>query len=218
MRIYRKKRYRRVVRRTSIRVLFLAMDRSRDPQSDADLILRARDGDVAAFVALAKRHEASVWRIARQTLLETSLCENLVQQVFLNVFEHLNTYDGARDFGIWLRSIARNLARDELRKAARANRNLEGYHHHLVMLLDDATDELQDTQLIDLQRKLVECQEQLAPGAREAIRLRYVGNMALSDVALAIGRSVTATRQLLFRTRVALRNCVEGSGFNHERS
>ncbi|MDX2020443.1 MAG: RNA polymerase sigma factor [Deltaproteobacteria bacterium] len=177
-------------------------------ETDAALVGRATKGDVNAFVELVKRHERSVWRIATQTLLDRSLCENLVQQVFLNVYEHLHSFDQTRDFGVWLRSVARNLARDELRKASRHHRHLAAYQHHLQELLQESGGD-DGGATIGLETALRRCREGLTSKARQVLSLRYENSLSLPEIADAIGRSLAATRQLLFRTRLALRACVE---------
>ncbi len=186
------------------------------PATDVSLVLRARAGELSAYGELVRRYETIVWHIALQTLLDRGTCENLVQQVFLNAFEHLHSFDVERDFGVWLRSVARNLARDELRRLSRQRHLLPGYQDHLLMLLAEPTttdgaagEPERQADARRRQEALRRCQEGLAPAAGQAIALRYQQGLPLTGVADRLGRSVTATRQLLFRTRMALRDCIQ---------
>ena len=53
------------------------------------------------------------------------------------------------------------------------------------------------------------CREELAPAASRALALHYDEGLTVEEVASAIARTAAATRQLLFRTRLVLRACVE---------
>ena len=56
---------------------------------------------------------------------------------------------------------------------------------------------------------LAKCREKLAETASAAIRGRYDEGLGLKALADRLERSETATRQLLYRTRISLRDCIE---------
>jgi RNA polymerase sigma factor (sigma-70 family) len=60
-------------------------------------------------------------------LQDQSASEDLVQQTFVKAFMSLDNYQTGRDFGAWLRTIARNLLRNELRRRGREDKNLSRY-------------------------------------------------------------------------------------------
>ena len=124
-----------------------------------------------AFAGIIDRYQDSIWKIAALTLRDMTATEDLVQQVFVDVFHNLESYQAGRDFGAWLRSIARNHLRKELRRLVREERKLRRYHQTLAARLDgvEAADEMEQR----LRKALEACKRELSPSAAEALRPRY---------------------------------------------
>jgi RNA polymerase sigma-70 factor (ECF subfamily) len=171
-------------------------------------IERVRGGDTDAYAEVVRAHQAEVRRIVGFSVRDFQATEELVQQVFVNAYTALESYDARRDFGAWLRSIARNLVRDEARRSARERRRLKGYHEQLSERLRD--DEKAERRHALLRDALAKCREKLGDDARRALELRYGRALDFGKVADALGRTVAATRRMLSRVRMALRSCIEG--------
>lgn len=175
--------------------------------STAEAVQQVLAGDVEAYAPLVQAYQQDVWRLAAYALRNRAATEDLVQQVFLTAYEKLDRFDTDRDFGAWLRTIARNQVRNELRRSARETRWMSRYRDHVEKRLegsnpaDDAEQELRD--------HLAECKKELAEPAQRALRLRYEQSQGFDEIAEALGRTVAATRQLLTRVRQALRRCLE---------
>jgi RNA polymerase sigma-70 factor len=175
------------------------------------IVARVRAGDLDAYAEIIRRYQHVVWRIASFALQDVGATEDLVQQVFVNAYESLQQYQRGRDFGAWLRTIARNQVRKQLRHSSRDERKLRRYHAYLTARFDDderhaeQAEEREESLRVALQR----CREQLSAPATEALTLRYEQAKGFDAIAKALGRTVAATRQLLSRTRLALRQCIE---------
>jgi RNA polymerase sigma-70 factor (ECF subfamily) len=152
------------------------------------------------------------WQRARRVFEDPKVVDvqGLVQQSFVTAFESLDRYTAGRDLGAWLRGIARNLVREELRRSSRESHRLQLYRDYLAALYADEV--AADDEAGRLERALRRCRERLTATAARALALHYEQGLGLAEVAQAIGRTVVATRQLLFRTRTALRLCVEAAG------
>lgn len=170
------------------------------------LIARVRAGEVAVYAELVRAWQADVWKVVVGMLRDGRVAEDLVQQAFVNAYEHLDRYRAGADFGAWIKAIARNLVRLELRGRAREDRRLAAYHALVEARLNDASAEAREAELGDALRK---CRELVPPPAAEALALRYDHGRDFEDVARSLGRSVEATRQLLARVRAALRDCIQ---------
>ncbi len=83
---------------------------------DLPLVRRARDGDFAAFEALVARYERRVYSLARRIVGQVQDAEEVVQQTFLSVIEHLKDFREEALFATWLTRIATNHALALLRK------------------------------------------------------------------------------------------------------
>ena len=78
-----------------------------------DSVIQAvRQGRVEAYAAVVRRHQEEIWQIAAYSLRDASETEELVQRVFVQAYTRLGSYELGRDFGAWLRAIARNLVRE----------------------------------------------------------------------------------------------------------
>jgi len=178
-----------------------------DPAVDTDaLVRRVLGGDTDTFAAIVRRYENEVWKVAAAMLGDRNATANLVQQTFINAYEKLEQYRPGHDFARWLKGIARNLVREELRRSERENRTLAGYRDYLVALYEDQG--RADRHLHELDPGVLACREQLPPDASRALALYYDEGLSLEDVARVIQRTVAGTRQLLFRARLALRASV----------
>ena len=142
--------------------------------------------------------------MAAPVLGSRSEAEDVTQEVFIKAYQRLEFFDRSQPFRPWLLGIAVNLVRNELRRRTREAARLELYTHHL----DDAVEAEQapDSSMSDA---LEACRKQLAKTASAAIRGRYDEGLSLEALAERLQRTVTATRQLLYRTRLTLRDCIE---------
>lgn len=84
--------------------------------TDAELVGRALKGDDPAFTQLMRRHKAALFRFAQRYTGNADAAYDVVQESFVAAWKALDRYDGRRSFGVWLRSIALNKARDRARR------------------------------------------------------------------------------------------------------
>jgi len=171
------------------------------------IIDRVLGGDVDAFGEIIRRHQEEIWRLVSFAMKDRATTEDLVQQVFVDAYFHLGRYEPGRDFGRWIRTVARNRIRKELRRSLREIQRYRAYHRHLLERLD--RDPESDRREEELREALVRCRQGLSPDVSRAIEMRYGESRTFEDIARALGRTVAASRQLLQRVRLALRRCVE---------
>ncbi len=101
------------------------------PEADR-IVAGVLAGDTPAFAGLIRMYQESVWRIAASMLRDRDATESLVQQVFVDAYFHLDQYAPGTDFGAWVRTVARNRLRKELRSAGREDRRLAVYRERLA--------------------------------------------------------------------------------------
>jgi len=172
-----------------------------------ELIRRVLAGEAALFGSIVRTYSPDVLRIVILMLADRVLTENIVQQTFVNVYEHLHEFRQGEDFGRWVRAIARNLVRDELRRSARERGRMARYRSYLLSKFSsDDEAERREQRLADV---LSGCRGKLSPVAAKALRLRYEEELPFNEVAAALGRSPEATRQIVTRARMALRQCMQ---------
>jgi RNA polymerase sigma-70 factor (ECF subfamily) len=178
----------------------------RDLTTD-ELVRLVRRGRADCYEEIVDRYQRDVLRIVTATLYDRSQTEGLVQQVFVNAFMHLADFQTGRDFGAWLRTIARNAVREHLRKNARYERRLKVYGELLSHRWEDE-DRAQEFDE-SLRRALEDCLQRLPDKAAQAVRLRYHEGLDFAAMATNMDSSSGALRNLLSRVRVRLRECIE---------
>jgi RNA polymerase sigma-70 factor (ECF subfamily) len=87
-----------------------------ESENDAVLVNRAKGGDLAAFEMLAGRYERRVYSLARRILRQEQDAEDVTQQTFLSVLEHLPDFRAESSFATWLMRIATHAALKIIRK------------------------------------------------------------------------------------------------------
>ncbi|MBN2357325.1 RNA polymerase sigma factor [candidate division KSB1 bacterium] len=85
-------------------------------ETDAQLIVQSGQGDSRAFGELYKRYQNAVYRYLLCASGDPSWAEDMFQEVWLRVADHLRAKKTIQDFKKWLFTVAANYFRDELRK------------------------------------------------------------------------------------------------------
>lgn len=79
----------------------------------------ARRGDMAAFAAIYQRFGSACYNLALRVLGERAAAEDIVQEVFLKLFDGLGGFRGDAPFGAWLKRMTANATIDVLRRQQR---------------------------------------------------------------------------------------------------
>jgi RNA polymerase sigma-70 factor, ECF subfamily len=90
---------------------------SESTANDAALIARVRSGDQRAMTAIYDRYSPIVYSVALRVLSDTSAAEDVMQEIFMQLWRKPHMFDGSRgSMGAWLAVIARHRAIDTLRR------------------------------------------------------------------------------------------------------
>ena len=92
---------------------------SSELEPDAALMMRVKQGDMAAFAELVDKYKQPVMNLACRMLHDPTEAEDLAQNVFLQVFKSAHRYAVSSKFSTWLFTIARNLCLNEIRRRSR---------------------------------------------------------------------------------------------------
>ena len=171
------------------------------------IIDRVRAGETDAYAQVVRQFQDEIWRIVAYGLRDTIATEDLVQQVFVNAYQKLDSYERGRDFGAWLRTIARNLLRNELRRSGREMGVLRRYHEWLADRLERHPRAESNEGF--LRERLQECRQKVNGHSADVLRWRYEDGLDFGEIAAKLGRTVEAARQMLARIRIELRRCIE---------
>ena len=157
------------------------------------------------FAGLVKEHQASLRVFVRSLGVEPDWVDDLAQDAFVVAYREMDSYDSERDFGKWLRGIARNLVRNELRKQGRHRRILnEGLSQHLLEFSEQEEGQFEAGHVSALR----DCVEQLPNRSRELIHSRYFEGWNASILADKFEMKAATIRQTLLRIRRQLYQCI----------
>jgi len=165
------------------------------PDAEAELIARCRQGDTGAWDTLFDQHYAAtgrfVWQLAPDFTRED--VEEICQEVFLSVVKSLSSFHGNSRFQTWLFRIATNRARDFRERQLAAKRG--GGQAPLSLNADDPNTGLSldppsrepgpDAALMNAERMdLVHLAlDRLDAPCREMIQLKYFGDLSYEEIA-----------------------------------
>jgi RNA polymerase sigma-70 factor (ECF subfamily) len=91
-----------------------------DPNSDEALAIRVQHGDTDAFGTLVERFEPKLLRYGTKFLSSREDTEDIVQEVFLSVYQNIKSFDSKQRFSPWIYRIAHNAFVNGLRKKQRS--------------------------------------------------------------------------------------------------
>ncbi len=84
--------------------------------SDEHLAKLVQGGDTEIFGALIERYEQKMIRYAKKFLFDDTNATDLVQDVFIKAYEHIDSFDSAKKFSPWLYRIAHNCFINEIKR------------------------------------------------------------------------------------------------------
>jgi RNA polymerase sigma-70 factor (ECF subfamily) len=168
-----------------------------------DSFSKAVAGDRAAFAELVRKHQAMVFSIALHSLRDSALAEELAQEVFLDLYNHLNGLQSAAHAEFWLRKVTSRRCIDYVRRRRR----------QASVALDDAPELTSapvnaDPFLTETLRKLT---ASLPERARMVVLLRYQEDLAPAEIAETMDIPLNSVKSCLHRALAILREKLERS-------
>jgi RNA polymerase sigma-70 factor (ECF subfamily) len=176
------------------------------------LVAAAKAGDYAAFERLVELNESAIYTLAMRMLQRREDAEEVVQDTFLSVLEHLADFRGDSAFRTWLVRIATNHALKVLRRR-RVHRTVpldQGDDDHEPLPHPDFIAQWRDdpAELVE-QRETQHLLNQAIGNLDEKYRmiflLRDVEGLTTEEAASTLGISVANAKVRLLRARLMLR-------------
>ena len=84
--------------------------------SDEELIKKFQDGDNGAFSEIVNRYKDRLYNFIYRFVNDVDKAEDLLQDTFLKLYTHKDSYKEIAKFSTWLYTIAANISKSELRK------------------------------------------------------------------------------------------------------
>lgn len=176
--------------------------------SDEVLIGRIASGDRLAMQVLFARHHVRVYRFVLRLVSDPTLAEDLISDVFLDVWRQAGRFEARAAVSTWLLAIARFKALSALRKKP---------DKELTEEMAEAIEDTSDTPEAALQKKdkgeiLRECLKSLSAEHREIIDLVYYHEKSVEEVAGIVGIPENTVKTRMFYARKRLSELLKAAG------
>ena len=178
--------------------------------TDEMLLERIATGDRSAMHTLYARHNVRVYRFVLRMLRDVTATEDLVSQVFLDVWRTASQFEGRSQVSTWLLSIARFKALTALRQ-----RRYEDIDQDEVMEVADTADTPEAS--LDRSRTseiLRACVAKLSPAHREIVNLVYYHEKSVDEVAGIVGIPASTVKTRMFYARKQLADLLRNAGID----
>jgi len=176
-----------------------------DEQPSDERLLRAiGDDDQTAFAALYDRHCLAAFHLARKLLADHEAAEEVVQEVFLNVWRRAATFDPARGAArTWLLSSVHHAAISRTRGRWAHERRAVGLDEHPLLAAPD--DPAAAFEVAERDGRLRGALGTLPVSQRQAVELHYFAGLTCAELALHTATPLGTVKGRLRMARVSLR-------------
>ncbi len=180
--------------------------------SDAEVMLRAKAGDQAAFEYLVQKYRRPMVSFMYRMTRNSTVAEDLAQEVFLRVYRSRGSYEASAKFTTWLYRIATNLAvnhaRDTRHERPEVQISLDEPDEDTGTTLEVPDRALNAEQSIVLRERMLAIRrkvEALPEQQKLAVIMHKYQQMDYKQIAEVLKKSESATKSLLFRAYETLR-------------
>ena len=177
-------------------------------EQDAVLVRQCLDGNQRAFETLIDRYQRPIYNLALRFAASREDAEDIVQTVFVKVYEKLNTYDPKHKFFSWLYKIAVNESINQLNR----KKNVEQFHEDLHSGYQVQDEPQQDHELT---KKIDNALLELKPDYRIVVILNHFQDMTYREIGYILNIHENKVKSRLFSARKKLRSILMKKGISH---
>lgn len=181
---------------------------------DADIVALARQGRDRAFRELVRRYERPVFSLIYRMVRDREAAEDLAQDSFVKVLNHLDRYRPEFKFSSWIFKIANNVAIDHLRRRQLDTVSMDGSPHaasaaeaaassfDVAAQQESALEELEAREIGGAIERAI---ARLRPEYRSCIMLRHVEGRSYEEIAATLDLPLGTVKTYIHRARNELR-------------
>jgi RNA polymerase sigma-70 factor (ECF subfamily) len=193
-----------------------ALDLSNLP--DADVVALAQAGREPAFRELIRRYERPVFSLIFRMIRDRELAEDLAQDTFIKVLNHIDRYRPEFKLSSWLFKIANNVAIDQLRRRELDTLSLDGAPNArtrdeveatALQAVDRTETPLAELESRELGSHIEQAIAKLRPEYRACILLRHVEGRSYEEIAESLDLPLGTVKTYIHRARHELREFLE---------
>jgi RNA polymerase sigma-70 factor (ECF subfamily) len=163
------------------------------------LITRAASGDVSAFRQIYERHRHDVARLVYRMIGPRSDLEDVIQEIFVQVYKSLKDFRGQSKFSTWLHRVTVNVVLMH-RRAMRSRPILVEEHAEVAVASEELSPD-EDVARRERMRAFARLLGRLADKKRIVFVLHELEGLPPGEIAQIVGAPVLTVRTRLFYAR-----------------
>jgi len=185
-----------------------------NPDPDAALVERVKQGDVRAFEMLVVKYQRRIERLIGRMVRDVDLIEDIAQETFIRAYRALHQFRGEAQFYTWLYRIAVNTAkkalvdmkRDPTISEAALRPSSEDDDETYRPGNEPTTDETPESVMAanEIASAVEAAMEALPVELRQAVTLREIEGMSYEEIAEVMDCPIGTVRSRIFRAREAI--------------
>jgi RNA polymerase sigma-70 factor (ECF subfamily) len=185
---------------------------------DADVVALAQKGREPAFRELIRRYERPVFSLIYRMVRDSTAAEDLAQDAFIKVLNHIDKYRPEFKFSSWLFKIANNIAIDHLRRRQLDTISIDGSPNAMTAseleatsfdIADSSENALDELASKELGNAIEQAIGKLRPEYRNCIMLRHVEGRSYEEIAATLDLPLGTVKTYIHRARHQLREALE---------
>jgi RNA polymerase sigma-70 factor, ECF subfamily len=184
----------------------LSRQTNKNDDSDETLIACLAEGDRRALQRLFVRHQHRVYRFVLRLVSNTATAEDIVSEVFLELWRHAASFERRARVSTWLLAIARNKALSAMR------RRVDAPLDDAMAVPDQAVTAEENLDAGQRSAALRSCLQQLSPSHREIIDLVYYHEQSVDEVSAIVGVPAATVKTRMFYARKRLVELLRAAG------
>jgi RNA polymerase sigma-70 factor, ECF subfamily len=176
----------------------------REHLEDEEIVRRVVAGETALFEILMRRHNQRIYRAVRAIVRDDGEAEDVMQQAYINAYQHLHQFADRARFSTWLTRIAVNEALARMRKHGRLTLIRE---EEAMSVVESTQPDPEQQALTSQLRHVVEREVNALPETyRSVFMLREVEGLSTTETAECLSLTEDVVKTRLHRARTILRD------------
>ena len=178
-------------------------------KSEEELILQSKQRDQDAFRELFDQYHKKVYRIAYGVVRQREDALDIVQEVFIKLYQSIQAFEGKSKFYTYLYRMTMNTAIDHARKIARSRSS--SVDDTEVSEFAEGPEKRPDAVFLykELETRLKAALEKLPPDQRMALVFREIQGLSYQEMAETMGCSIGTVMSRLHYGRKKIRELMK---------
>lgn len=168
-------------------------------------MLKVKSGDLDQLALLYERYKKKLFGYFYKMNSNASVCEDMVQMVFMKILKSKHSFTGDGEFSMWLFTIARNVGYDSFRKNKQQYDDINDYENSIIADSNVEKD-LTDNEELNLLQKAL---NRLNYSDKEVLVMSRFDNLKYKQIAEIFGVSEGAIKMKVRRALVQLKAAYE---------